>query len=322
MQTTSHILMIRPVNFSFNAETAVNNSFQVAPSAPSPAAASRAPHPPAGEAQSQALKEFEDFVKLLRDNGVDVTVIDDTPEPYTPDSIFPNNWVSFHEQDLVCLYPMYAANRRLERKPGVLESLARSFRIGQTLDFTGYERDGLFLEGTGSMVLDREYKIAYACLSPRTDRKVLLDFCRQTGYTPEDFTAVDGKGQAIYHTNVMMCVADRYIVVCLDSLPDPAERKHLTGAIGSCGKELIEISLDQMNSFAGNMLQVQNLQGEKLLVMSSRAYASLRPDQIATLSAYNRILYSPLTTIETNGGGSARCMMAEIHLDLKTKSDS
>jgi len=171
-------------------------------------------------------------------------------------------------------------------------------------------------------VLDREYKIAYACLSPRTDRKVLLDFCRQTGYTPEEFTAVDGKGQAIYHTNVMMCVADRYIVVCLDSLPDPEERKHLTGTIHSCGKELIEISLDQMNSFAGNMLQVHNRQGEKILVMSSRAYASLRPDQIARLSAFNRIIHSPLTTIETNGGGSARCMMAEIHLELKTKSDS
>jgi hypothetical protein len=309
MQTTSHILMIRPVNFSFNAETAVNNAFQVATEAETPA-------------QAEALKEFEDFVKVLRDNGVDVTVIDDTPEPYTPDSIFPNNWVSFHEQGLVCLYPMYAANRRLERKPGVLQQLGRSFRIGQTLDFTGYEQDGLFLEGTGSMVLDREYKIAYAGLSPRTDRNVLLDFCRQTGYTPEDFTAVDGMGQAIYHTNVMMCVADRYIVVCLDSLPDPLERKHLTGTIHSCNKDLIEISLDQMNSFAGNMLQIHNRQGEKLLVMSSRAYISLRPDQIATLSAYNRIIHSPLNAIETNGGGSARCMMAEIHLELKTKSGS
>jgi hypothetical protein len=311
--------MIRPVNFSFNAETAVNNAFQVAPAAaltasPAPTGAARGANDPAGEAQTQALKEFEDFVKALRDSGVDVTVIDDTPEPYTPDSIFPNNWVSFHEQGLVCLYPMYATNRRLERKPGVLESLGRSFRIGKTLDFTGYEREGLFLEGTGSMVLDREYHIAYACLSPRTDRKVLLDFCRQTGYTPEEFTAVDGKGQAIYHTNVMMCVADRYIVVCLDSVPDPVERKHLTGTILACNKELIEINLDQMNSFAGNMLQVNNVQGEKLLVMSSRAYASLRPDQIARLSAYNRIIHSPLTTIETNGGGSARCMMAEIHL--------
>ena len=293
--------MIRPVNFSFNAETAVNNAFQVAGTT--------------SDAQQQALKEFEDFVALLRGNGVDVTVIDDTPDPYTPDSIFPNNWVSFHEQGLVCLYPMYAANRRLERKPWILQELGRAFRIGQTLDFSGYELEGLFLEGTGSMVLDREQKIAYACLSPRTDRKVLLDFCRQTGYTPEIFTAVDDRGRAIYHTNVMMCVADRYIVVCLDSLPVPAERQHLTDTIRSGGKELIAISLDQMNHFAGNMLQVHNDKGERLLVMSSQAYHSLSPQQIGQLSSYNRILHSPLTTIETNGGGSARCMMAEIHLE-------
>lgn len=301
MQTTSHILMIRPVNFGFNAQTAVNNAFQVAGSA--------------SDAQQQALKEFDSFVSLLRENGVDVTVIDDTPDPHTPDSIFPNNWVSFHEQGLVCLYPMYAVNRRLERKPGVLQQLAQQFHIGRTLDFSGYEQEGLFLEGTGSMVLDREYKIAYACLSPRTDRKVLEDFCRQMNYTPEVFTAVDAQGRAIYHTNVMLCVADRYIVACLDSLPDPAEKQHLAGTVGSCHKELIAISLDQMNHFAGNMLQVHNRKGERLLVMSSQAYDSLNPGQIAKLFAYNRILHSPLTTIETNGGGSARCMMAEIHLE-------
>jgi len=298
--------MIRPVNFSFNAETAVNNAFQVAPAAAAPT--------PASEAQSEALKEFEDFVKALRDNGVDVTVIDDTPEPYTPDSIFPNNWVSFHEQGLVCLYPMYAANRRLERKPHVLQQLRTAFDIGQTLDFSSYEQKDLFLEGTGSMVLDREKKIAYACLSPRTDLAVLLDFCDKTGYTPEIFTATDSQGRPIYHTNVMMCVADRFVVVCLDSLPVQSQRDHLAATIRASGKELIPISLEQMNRFAGNMLQVHNRQGEKLLVMSSRAYASLRPDQIARLTAYNRIIHSPLTTIETNGGGSARCMMAEIHL--------
>jgi hypothetical protein len=308
MQTTSHILMIRPVNFGFNAETAVNNAFQTQT---------------AGQhAQQQALKEFEDFIHVLRDNQVDVTVIDDTPDPHTPDSIFPNNWVSFHDEGLVCLYPMYAVNRRLERKPGVLHQLAQQFRIGRTLDFTGYEQEGLFLEGTGSMVLDREYKIAYACLSPRTDRKVLEDFCRQMNYTPEVFTAVDSQGRAIYHTNVMLCVADRYIVACLDSLPDPAEKQHLADTVRSCQKELISISLDQMNHFAGNMLQVHNAKGERLLVMSTQAYDSLDSGQIAKLTAYNRILHSPLTTIETNGGGSARCMMAEIHLEsLKTKTN-
>ncbi len=292
--------MIRPVNFGFNAETAVNNAFQSAATG--------------DDAQREALNEFDRLVLCLRDNGVDVTVIDDTPDPYTPDSIFPNNWVSFHEGGLVCLFPMYAANRRLERKPTVVQQVGDAFHIGQTMDFTGYEKEGLYLEGTGSMVLDREQKIAYACLSPRTDRKVLLDFCRQAGYTPEIFSAVDGQGRAIYHTNVMMCVADRYVVVCLDSVPDQTERQHLNDTIRSSGKELIPISLDQMNHFAGNMLQIHSKNGEMLLVMSSQAYQSLTPAQIAQLSSFNRILHSPLTTIETNGGGSARCMIAEIHL--------
>jgi len=305
MQTTSHILMIRPVNFTFNAETAVNNAFQKTPDAVGSDAG----------AQRQALEEFDGFVTLLRDNGLDVTVIDDTPEPYTPDSIFPNNWISFHQQGLICLYPMFAVNRRLERKPGVLEQLGRAFHIGQTLDFSSYEQEGLFLEGTGSMVLDRDNKIAYACLSPRTDKGVLLDFCAKTGYTPEVFAAVDSSHRAIYHTNVMMCVADRYVVVCPDSLPDTVERQHLAATIRASGKQLIPISLQQMDHFAGNMLQVHNRQGERLLVMSSQAYDSLSPQQIEQLSSYNKILQSPLTTIETNGGGSARCMMAEIHLE-------
>jgi hypothetical protein len=301
MQTTSHILMIRPVNFTFNAETAVNNAFQVAGA-------------DAG-AQQKALTEFDGFVHLLRDNGVDVTVVDDTPEPYTPDSIFPNNWISFHRDATVCLYPMYAANRRLERKPIVLDIIGRKFRIDATLDFSGYEEKKRFLEGTGSMVLDRDKQIAYACLSPRTDKEVLLDFCRKMGYTPEVFIARDGAGQDIYHTNVMMCVGDRFVVACLDSLPVPAERQHLESTIRASGKTLIPISLDQMNHFAGNMLQVENQQGDKLLVMSSQAYASLTPAQVRQLEGFNRILHSPLTTIETNGGGSARCMLAEIHLD-------
>jgi hypothetical protein len=301
MQTTSHLLMIRPVNFSFNAETAVNNAFQVA-----------------GEstgAQRKALGEFENFVRLLRDNGVDVTVIDDTPEPYTPDSIFPNNWISFHEEGTVCLYPMYAANRRQERKPGVLQAIGRKFHIDATLDFSGYENETLFLEGTGSMVLDREKKIAYACLSPRTDIQVLLDFCKKMDYTPEIFTAVDAADRLIYHTNVMMCVADRYVVVCLDSVKNEKERAHLQATIQSSVKMIIPITLDQMNHFAGNMLQVNNAKGEKLLVMSSQAFQSLTHEQKQQLESFNRILHAPLTTIEANGGGSARCMLAEIHLE-------
>ncbi|HTI09491.1 MAG TPA: arginine deiminase-related protein [Puia sp.] len=303
MQTTSHLLMIRPVNFSFNAETAVNNAFQSAATDE--------------RTQAKALSEFEGLVKVLRDNQVDVTVINDTPEPYTPDSIFPNNWVSFHQDGVVCLYPMYAVNRRLERKPGVLEELGRKFVFDATLDFSAYEKEGLFLEGTGSMVLDRDNKIAYACLSPRTDAKVLQDFSEKMGYRPVVFTAVDGNGGAIYHTNVMMCVADRYVVVCLDSLPVATEREELTAIIKGSGKEIIGITLDQMNHFAGNMLQVENAKGEKLLVMSSQAFESLTPDQVERLQSFNRILHAPLTTIETNGGGSARCMLAEVHLETK-----
>jgi len=292
--------MIRPVNFSFNAETAVNNAFQSAATA---------------DAQHKAGEEFDRFVALLREHDVDVTVIDDTPEPYTPDSIFPNNWISFHEGGLICLYPMYASNRRLERKPGIIDQLRQTFRVDRTLDFSTYEREERYLEGTGSMVLDRDHRIAYACLSPRTDKTVLLDFCEKTGFTPEIFSAVDADAKPIYHTNVMMCVADRYVVACLDSVPDPKERDHLESTIRSTGKLLIPITVDQMNRFAGNMLQIRNRVGEPILVMSSQAFDSLTPDQVGQLTAFNRILHSPLTTIETNGGGSARCMMAEIHLD-------
>lgn len=292
--------MIRPVNFGYNAETAVNNAFQVAGN-------------DAG-AQAKALKEFDQFVSLLRENGVDVTVIQDTPEPHTPDSIFPNNWISFHSDGTVIFYPMYAVNRRLERKQHVIDTIRSLFDMKSQVDLSGYESKNIFLEGTGSMVLDRDNKIVYACLSPRTDKKILEDFCKQTGYKSIVFTATDDKGREIYHTNVMMCVADRYIVICLESIADKSERNNVVSAIKSSGKEIIDISFDQVNHFAGNMLQVENKNGEKLLVMSSQAFESLTAEQVKTLTQYNKIIHSPLTTIETNGGGSARCMMAEVYL--------
>jgi hypothetical protein len=295
--------MIRPVHFGFNAQTAVNNAFQVAVVD--------------GYAQERARVEFDNFVQLLLDNGVDVTVIDDQPDPHTPDSIFPNNWVSFHQNGTVCLYPMYAQNRRLERRPGVLQAISEKFAMRKTLDLSAYEEMGLFLEGTGSMVLDRKKHIAYACLSPRTDKKVLQDFCEHMGYLSETFTAVDKNGQAIYHTNVMMCVADKYIVICLESLPEEKESAHLVSVMRDSGKEVLAITLEQMNQFAGNMLQVRNDKDEKLLVMSSRAYSSLNPTQIEKLQSFNRIIHAPLDTIETHGGGSARCMMAEVHLPVR-----
>lgn len=303
MQTTSHLLMIRPVNFGFNPETAVNNAFQKTGGTE--------------DVQEKAKKEFDDFVELLRKSGVDVTVVEDEPLPYTPDAVFPNNWVSFHHDGTVLLYPMFAMNRRLERKPHVLESLSRRFTIGKTIDLSVYEKEGQFLEGTGSMVLDRDHHIAYACRSPRTSQQVLTDFCRQMGYTAVLFNAVDGNGLPVYHTNVMMCVADAYVVICIDAIPSPAESKQVADIILGSGKAIITISLEQMNAFAGNMLQVQNNREEKLLIMSSQAFHSLTQEQLQKLRAYNKIIHSPLETIEGNGGGSARCMMAEVHLPPK-----
>lgn len=307
MQTTSHILMIRPVSFVYNEETAINNAFQ------------SASEETTANVQQKALQEFDDFVALLRSNGVDVTVVEDTPVPHTPDSIFPNNWVSFHSNGTVLLYPMFAVNRRAERKPHVLDKIKQQFAITEMIDLSGFESENIFLEGTGSMVLDRDNRIAYACLSPRTDEKVLNEFCRRMQYSAVLFEATDGNGQAIYHTNVMMCVADRYIVICLESIASPEEQQRVTDAIARTGKTIIPITLKQMNHFAGNMLQVENNKGEKLLVMSTQAFESLTEEQVSTLSSFNRILHSPLTTIESNGGGSARCMMAEVHLPVLTK---
>ncbi len=303
MQHTSHILMIKPVRFDFNAETAVNNRFQVRSADDG--------------VQEKALMEFENFIATLRQHAIDVTVIEDTPEPYTPDSIFPNNWISFHDDASILLYPMFAANRRLERKQQVLNIVKEKFKVTKTIDLSFYENENIFLEGTGSMVLDRENKIAYACLSPRTDKKVLKDFCDKMRYTAIIFSAVDSNNEPIYHTNVMMCVADEFAVICLDSIKNETERNTVSGSLIQTGKQIIEISFGQMNHFAGNMLQVHNREGKKFVVMSSQAYHNLTAQQILSIEHFNPILHSDITTIETNGGGSARCMMAEVFLPLK-----
>jgi hypothetical protein len=211
---------------------------------------------------------------------------------------------------------MFAPSRRAERKEHILEKIYQRFRITNKIDLSHYEKYNLFLEGTGSMVLDRENKIAFACLSPRTNKKVLDDFCNKMNYEPISFTAVDTNGTPIYHTNVLMCVADQYVVICLDSIINHDEKAQVTESILKTGKEIIDISFQQLNAFAGNMLQVENRHGEKLLVMSTQAYRSLTEKQVQKLNTYNRIIHSPLTVIETNGGGSARCMMAEIHLPV------
>ncbi|UKJ05825.1 citrulline utilization hydrolase CtlX [Solitalea lacus] len=304
MQTTNHILMIRPVRFGFNAETAVNNSFQN-------------PHAQAANTQEQAQQEFDNFVHVLEENGVDVTVVEDTDTPHTPDSIFPNNWISFHNDGNICLYPMQAENRRLERRKDIPELLKlKGFEVNNIIDFSDYEKQEKFLEGTGSMVLDRIDRVAYACLSPRTDMTVLEEFCKKMDYEFIAFDAVDKAGKAIYHTNVMMCIGTDYAVICLDSIPNADERETVANSLNASGKEIIEITLEQMNEFAGNMLELKNNKGESLLVMSEQAYKSLATSQVEKLSEHSKIIYAPIYTIEANGGGSARCMIAEVHLPL------
>ncbi len=304
MQSTSHLLMIRPVSFGFNEQTAGSNAFQIKQGGKN-------------EVQEKALIEFNNLVTLLRNNGVDVTVIDDTPEPHTPDSIFPNNWVSFHSDGNIFLYPMQAENRRLERREDIINQLEDCFKVHHIVDLSRFEHDHKFLEGTGSMVLDRIGKIAYACISPRTDKDVLAVFCEQTGYKAVCFDAVDEHGKAIYHTNVLMCVGSKFVVICLDSIPNPHERVTVIESLQSTRKEIIEISFEQMNQFAGNMLEVQNKNGEALIVMSQSAFKSLTEVQKTALGKHGRLIYSNINTIETNGGGSARCMIAEVHLPFE-----
>jgi len=302
-QNTSHLLMIRPVKFGYNAQTAVNNSFQVASTDTT--------------VQQKALAEFDSFVSKLQANGIDVTVVQDTAEPHTPDSVFPNNWISFHEEGTIFLYPMFAINRRQERKQQVLDIVNKKFIINTTIDLTANENEAIYLEGTGSMVLDRANKIAYACLSPRTDEKLLQQFCTQQNYTAVSFIANDANGDAIYHTNVMMCVANTFVVICLESISNEDEKNMLIQTIENTGKQIVTITLQQMNQFAGNMLQVVNNKQQPFLVMSTQAYQSLSTTQIDTLQKYNPIIHSNIKTIETNGGGSARCMMAEVFLQQR-----
>ncbi|TWR31060.1 amidinotransferase [Mucilaginibacter pallidiroseus] len=303
-QSTSKILMIRPVAFGFNAQTAESNAFQ-----------NRDDNQQA--VQQEALQEFDGFVQVLRDNGVNVTVIDDTPEPHTPDSIFPNNWVSFHQNGDIFLYPMQAKNRRLERREDIIRQIEDKFGTNHVMDLSRYELNDQFLEGTGSMVLDRPNKLAYACISPRTNTEVLKAFCDYTGYRAITFDAFDKSGLAIYHTNVLMAIGTGFAIVCLESITDFEEKENVIKTLQSTEKVIIDITSDQMNHFAGNMLEVKNTAGETLIVMSQTAFGSLTNDQKATLQQFGKLVYAEIGTIENNGGGSARCMMAEVHLPDK-----
>ena len=296
-QCTSDLVMVRPARFDYNPQTAVNNVFQR--------------EADSEDVNEKARVEFDGFVGMLRSNGLDVLVIDDSVEPHKPDSVFPNNWISMHSNGTICLYPMFAPNRRLERDPSIIARISDRFKVRKIFDLSHFEKQGMYLEGTGSMVLDRENRIAYACLSERTNEQVLHEFCRKMTYRTMAFHAVDEQGKPIYHTNVVMCVAKTFAVACLDSVPDLKEREALRSSLESTGKEVVPITMAQLHSFAGNMLQVTDEKGRDLLVMSSRAHASLTDEQLKRIESHCGILHSPLDTIETHGGGSARCMIAE-----------
>jgi len=305
-QTTNNILMIRPVNFRMNEQTAVNNYFQEDIDISN------------AKINAKAQEEFDAFVDKLRDAGVNVIVENDLETSDTPDSIFPNNWISFHENGDVGLYPMFAVNRRKERREDVLDRLEEEgFIIKNIMDYSSAEEEGIFLEGTGSILLDRIHRKAYCALSPRADEELFIEFCEDFEYTPVVFTAYqtyEGKRLPIYHTNVMMCMGEKFAVICLKSIDDKKERNTIIQHLREDGKEIIDITEAQMHQFAGNMLQLKGSNNQSLLVMSKAAFDSLDPHQISRLQAYCKIISSDLDTIETCGGGSARCMMAEVFL--------
>jgi hypothetical protein len=306
-QTTNSVLMIRPVAFRMNEQTAVNNYYQKVLDGLSKETVN-----------TKAQEEFDALVRKLKMVGVNVIVVDDALDPDTPDSIFPNNWISFHESGDVVLYPMFAENRREERREDIMDILEdNGFVINEIMDYTSAEEDGFYLEGTGSLLLDRENEKAYCALSPRADEELFIEFCEDFEYSPvifEAFQTVNGERKLIYHTNVMMCIGDTFAVICAESIDDKKERKMVLDSLRGDEKEVILITEAQVNCFAGNMLEVKGADDRRYLVMSNSAHQSLSKKQIAQLEEHVTIISSNLDTIEACGGGSARCMMAEIFL--------
>ena len=299
--------MIRPVAFRMNEQTAVNNYYQKVLDGLTPE-----------NVNAKAQEEFDTFVQKLKMVGIDVTVVDDTKNPDTPDSVFPNNWVSFHENGDVALYPMFAENRRAERREDILDLLEeKGFKLNDIVDYTSAEEDGIYLEGTGSLLLDRANGKAYCALSPRADEELMIEFCEDFDMGPvifEAYQTVDGERKLIYHTNVMMCLGETFAVICADCIDDKSERKQVLQSLKEDYKEIILITEDQVNNFAGNMLQLKGTDDKSYLIMSKSAHESLTADQIEKIEKHATILSSSLDTIEACGGGSARCMMAEIFL--------
>lgn len=304
-QITSKVFMIRPANFGYNEQTAENNYFQTK----------------ADESQSEGIKlqavvEFDNMVQVLQSEGVHVDVFQDTQTPLKPDAVFPNNWISTHANGKIITYPMYSFNRRIERREDIVENLRLNFDVNEKISFEQNEAKGRILEGTGSMIFDRENKIAYACISERTDSELFEEFCESIGYTPVSFVALDKSGAPIYHTNVMMALGDQYVVICLECIVDAIEKGKVLDSLEKTGKTIVDITLDQVNAFAGNMLQLEGKNGS-ILVMSQTAFNSLEDSQIEVLSGYSKIVTPNIDTIEKYGGGSVRCMIAENFLNKK-----
>ncbi|OUJ70856.1 citrulline utilization hydrolase CtlX [Hymenobacter crusticola] len=302
MQAASTVFLVRPARFSFNAETAPSNSFQQNLAALTPDAV-----------QAQAFAEFDAAVAMLRAKGVHVLVFEDTPAPPKPDAVFPNNWLTLHPDGRVLLYPMCAPNRRHERRADILEELGRQFRITEVVDLSPHEQEGRFLEGTGSILFDHVHRVAYACLSPRTHAALFAEVAATLGYRSVAFHANDQQGHAIYHTNVMMCIGARFAVVCLASITDAQERATVAASLVGTGHELVDITPEQVAHFAGNMLTLRVATTE-LLVLSQQAFEALTAAQRQTLGRYGELVPLAIPTIETIGGGSARCMLAEVFL--------
>ena len=308
-QITKNLIMVRPEHFDFNYETAENNHFQKEEKKLSKE-----------KILKNAKNEFDNLYKKLIKNKINVDVFNDRKKVRTTDSVFPNNWISLHQDGSVYVYPMFSENRRKERRFDIIEKLKKQFIIRRVIDLSYFEKESVFLEGTGSMILDRQNKICYSSISDRTNLIALNDFCNRALYNPVTFKSyqkVEGKINLIYHTNVMMCIADQYAIVCLDSIHNTKEREVLISSLEKTNKEIIEISEKQCNSFAGNMLQVSNRNDQKFLVMSSSAYKCLNTFQIKKILSYNKVIHSNLEQIEKLGGGSARCMIAENFLQKK-----
>jgi hypothetical protein len=305
-QLASAVLMIRPTCFASNPMTAASNKFQ-----------GKSPKNPEQQ-NASAQREFDELARSLQDAGINVVVIDDSAEPHTPDAVFPNNWVSFHADGRAVLYAMEAENRRTERRPDILSQLTSDFDfvVREVVDLSGHEQAGHYLEGTGSLVFDRINHVAYACLSSRTHLDPLGDFAQRMDYDVLAFDATDREGVPIYHTNVLMSVGEEMAAICADAISRQDQREAVLKSLKDSGRELIVLSFEQMEAFAGNMLELRAGDGTRLVAMSRQAYDSLDSVQRALLEANGGVITSDIGTIEASAGGSVRCMLAEIHLPV------